>query len=242
MAPCSPVAAHNWGGGVVVVAVDDRNSRWRPSVSVLTHLLSVRFRPGASLINRPSTCLWTVQEEPWRPSTHLGTSEWQTVFFVSLGENWDLDEILEKTKTKTDANFIFSFFIFSRYYAVWFIFFIMGLATLLPWNFFMTATMVSFQMPQANWVWEYLQLKAANPWDKTSRRMGTEEPSWWRSSCWWVSWKVELHFKKTEIICVCPWRHLVSLRTTEPTPARWIFPVAKEPLLSQPHSFWALRG
>jgi len=30
----------------------------------------------------------------------------------------------------------------SRYNAVWIIFFILGLGTLLPWNFFMTATMV----------------------------------------------------------------------------------------------------
>ncbi len=31
----------------------------------------------------------------------------------------------------------------SRYNAVWIIFFILGLGTLLPWNFFMTATMVT---------------------------------------------------------------------------------------------------
>lgn len=34
------------------------------------------------------------------------------------------------------------FFRPSRYNAVWIIFFILGLGTLLPWNFFMTATMV----------------------------------------------------------------------------------------------------
>uniref|UniRef100_A0A3Q1BSX2 Solute carrier family 29 member 1a n=1 Tax=Amphiprion ocellaris TaxID=80972 RepID=A0A3Q1BSX2_AMPOC len=36
---------------------------------------------------------------------------------------------------------IFSFSCFPRYNAVWLIFFILGLGTLLPWNFFMTATM-----------------------------------------------------------------------------------------------------
>lgn len=55
----------------------------------------------------------------------------------------------------TDESFIFGWFLktlqrrfsvlccfFPRYNAVWIIFFILGLGTLLPWNFFITATMV----------------------------------------------------------------------------------------------------
>lgn len=89
------------------------------------------------------------------------------LFHFVRNETW-----MRSWKKKTvDTNLIF-FFILSRYNAVWLIFFIMGLATLLPWNFFMTATMVSFLMLQANWVWEYLQLKAVNPWAKTRQEDG----------------------------------------------------------------------
>uniref|UniRef100_A0A3Q2QMH5 Solute carrier family 29 member 1 (Augustine blood group) n=1 Tax=Fundulus heteroclitus TaxID=8078 RepID=A0A3Q2QMH5_FUNHE len=37
-------------------------------------------------------------------------------------------------------------FIFCRYLVVWMIFFMLGLGTLLPWNFFMTATMVKHHL------------------------------------------------------------------------------------------------
>lgn len=38
-----------------------------------------------------------------------------------------------------------------RYKAVWLIFFMLGLGTLLPWNFFMTATMVRLGTSWEGW-------------------------------------------------------------------------------------------
>lgn len=92
-------------------------------------LLSVCFRPGATLINSwLSTCPSHTNWQPWRPSMRPGTSK-RHPFSVS-GQN-------EISREWT------GFLLVPRYNAVWIIFFILGLGTLLPWNFFMTATMVS---------------------------------------------------------------------------------------------------
>lgn len=45
------------------------------------------------------------------------------------------------------TTWLFSFLY--RYKAVWLIFFVLGLGTLLPWNFFITATQVRLEWGQA---------------------------------------------------------------------------------------------
>lgn len=59
---------------------------------------------------------------------------------------------IARTAGKTGGGLVtyFAFFLF-RYKAVWLIFFVLGLGTLLPWNFFMTATQVRLGMGR-HWV------------------------------------------------------------------------------------------
>lgn len=61
------------------------------------------------------------------------------------------------------------FFLF-RYKAVWLIFFVLGLGTLLPWNFFMTATQVRLGAGR-HWVPEDVSPRLSRP---VSAPLGTE--------------------------------------------------------------------
>lgn len=63
--------------------------------------------------------------------------------------------------------FAFSLF---RYKAVWLIFFVLGLGTLLPWNFFMTATQVRLGAGR-HWVPEDVPPRLSRP---ASVLLGTE--------------------------------------------------------------------
>lgn len=112
------------------------------------YLLSVCFRPGATLI-KPwlSTCLWESNE---KHDGHQRTSgQVRQTLGGFFGFGWHPGNKLFSivcwyyVEWVHWCTFMQTSFFSTRYNAVWIIFFILGLGTLLPWNFFMTATMVS---------------------------------------------------------------------------------------------------